>query len=155
MQEHFLREAIRLSIDPMQAGEGGPFGALVVKDGQIIGRGCNRVTTANDPTAHAEIVAIREACRRLHTFTLAGCEIYTSCEPCPMCLAAIYWARLDRLCYAATREDAAAAGFDDARIYDEIPLPASRRSLPTTQALHEEALAAFEAWAMKENRVEY
>ncbi len=155
MHEHFLREAIRLSIDEMQAGRGGPFGAVIVRDGRIVGTGSNRVTTTNDPTAHAEIVAIREACTRLGTFSLAGCEIYASCEPCPMCLAAIYWARLGRLYYAATRADAAAAGFDDAQIYDEIPLAPDARSIPTTQALRREALAALDAWAKQADRVEY
>ncbi|MBN2475536.1 MAG: nucleoside deaminase [Pirellulales bacterium] len=155
MDKRFLREAIRLSIEEMQAGVGGPFGAVVVRDGRILGTGCNRVTSAHDPTAHAEIVAIRDACARIEQFSLAGCELYASCEPCPMCLAAIYWARLDRLVYAATRADAAAAGFDDARIYDEIPRPPETRSLPTVQALRDEALAAFRAWAAKENRIEY
>src|SRR5262245_29961376 len=124
----FLREAIRLSIDKMQANEGGPFGAVIVRDGQIIGRGWNRVTSTNDPTAHAEIVAIRDACSRLKTFSLAGCEIYSSCEPCPLCLAAIFWARLDRIFYAATCEDAAAAGFDDGILYRELALPVANRS---------------------------
>jgi guanine deaminase len=155
MHQHFLREAIRLSIEKMQAGQGGPFGAVVVKDGGIVGVGFNCVTTTNDPTAHAEIVAIRDACARLGTFSLTGCEIYSSCEPCPMCLAAVYWARLERLHYAATREDAAAAGFDDAHVYREIPLPPAERSLPTTQDLRQEALAAFDAWLKKEDRIEY
>jgi len=155
MDERFLREAIRLSLDGMQAGAGGPFGAVVVRDGEIVGRGSNRVTSTNDPTAHAEIVAIRDACTRLERFSLAGCQIYSSCEPCPMCLAAIYWARLDRLVYAATRADAAQAGFDDAHIHREIPLPADARSLSTAQALQQEALVALEAWTQKEDRIEY
>ncbi len=155
MHERFLREAIRLSTDEMHPGAGGPFGAVIVKDGAIVGSGYNRVTSANDPTAHAEIVAIRGACSRLGSFSLAGCEIYTSCEPCPMCLAAIYWARLERLYFAATRRDAAEAGFDDAHIYDEISRPPAARSLPARQALRQEALAAFEAWRAKEDRVEY
>ena len=155
MDERFLREAIRLSIEKMNAGEGGPFGAVVVRDGQIVGVGWNRVTSGNDPTAHAEIVAIRDACLRLGTFRLSGCELYASCEPCPMCLAAIYWARIDRLCYAATREDAARAGFDDAWLYDQIALPSRQRSIPTSQHLRGEALPAFDAWAKKEDRVEY
>ena len=153
--EGFLREAIRLSIEKVQAGEGGPFGAVVVKDGQVVGTGCNRVTSTNDPTAHAEVVAIRDACSRLGTFSLAGATIYSSCEPCPMCLAAIYWARLDALYYAATREDAAAAGFDDSLIYEQIPLAPEARSLRTTQALREEGVAAFKAWSEKEDRIEY
>jgi tRNA(Arg) A34 adenosine deaminase TadA len=155
MQERFLREAIQLSIDHARAGRGGPFGAVVVRGGEIVGRGSNRVTSTNDPTAHAEIVAIREACRNLDTFTLAGCEIYASCEPCPMCLAAIYWARLDGLYCAATREDAAAAGFDDVRIYDEIALPPAERSVVAVQALRPKALAAFDAWRKNDQRVAY
>jgi len=151
----FLREAIQLSIDRMQAGEGGPFGAVVVKDGQVVGRGWNRVVSTNDPTAHAEIVAIRDACSRLGTFSLAGCEIYVSCEPCPMCLAAIYWARITQLFYAATREDAAKAGFDDERIYREIGLPPDVRSVRASQDLREEALAAFNAWREKPDRTQY
>ena len=155
MDKRFLREAIRLSIDNMQTAAGGPFGAVVAKGDEIVGCGFNRVTLANDPTAHAEIVAIRDACSRLGNFSLAGCRIYCSCEPCPMFLGAIYWARLDRLVYAASRADAAAAGFDDAHIYNEIPLPPHARSLPSTQDLRQEALAAFEVWAEKEDRVEY
>ena len=155
MNPAFLREAIRLSIEKMEANEGGPFGAVVVRDGQIIGRGWNRVTSANDPTAHAEIVAIRDACSRLHTFCLAGCELYCSCEPCPLCLAAIYWARLDRIFHAATCEDAAAAGFDDQLFYRELARPTVDRSIPMEQALREEACAAFKAWLEKEDRIRY
>ena len=155
MDERFLREAIRLSLDKMQAGEGGPFGAVVVRRGEIVGVGWNRVTSTNDPTAHAEIVAMRDACSRLGTFLLAGCDLYTSCEPCPMCLAAIYWARIEHLYYAAGREDAAAAGFDDAWLYDEIALPPAERAMPTEQHLRDAALEAFAAWARKEDRVEY
>ena len=155
MDQRFLREAIRLSLDRMLAGEGGPFGAVVVQQGEIVGTGWNRGTSVNDPTAHAEIVAIRDACLRLGTFSLAGCEIYASCEPCPMCLSAIYWARIERLYYAATREDAALAGFDDSFLYDEIALPPADRTLLATQHLRQEALAAFQAWRGKEDRVEY
>jgi len=155
MDERLLREAIRLSIDKMEAGAGGPFGAVVARDGQIVGEGWNRVTSANDPTAHAEVVAIRDACSRLGTFMLSGCEIYSSCEPCPMCLSAIYWARLDRLYYAATADDAAQAGFDDSWIAAEIVLAPAERSLPTVQDLRREALAAFETWAQKQDRTEY
>lgn len=155
MHNDFLREAIRLSMVEVQAAEGGPFGAVIVKGDQIVGRGFNRVALANDPTAHAEIVAIRDACSRLGSFSLADCEIYSSCEPCPMCLAAIYWARLPRLHYAATRQDAAEAGFDDAHIYRQIALPPAARNLATQQALRTEALAAFEAWREKEDRVQY
>ena len=155
MHKRFLREAIRLSIDKMEAGEGGPFGALVVREGQIVGVGWNRVTSTNDPTAHAEVVAIRDACTRLATFSLAECDLYASCEPCPMCLATLYWARIERLYYAATREDAAGAGFGDSRIYDEIALRPSARSILAVQDLRQEAQTAFEAWAKKEDRVEY
>ena len=123
MNTMFLREAIRLSLEKMEAGEGGPFGAVVVQNGEVVGRGWNRVTSTNDPTAHAEILAIRDACRRLETFSLAGCEIYSSCEPCPMCFAAIYWARLERIYYAATCKDATAAGFDDTPLYEQFTLP--------------------------------
>lgn len=153
--EPFLREAIRLSEEKMEAAEGGPFGAVVVKAGNIIGRGWNRVTTANDPTAHAEVMAIREACSTLGTFSLAGCEIYSSCEPCPMCLSAIYWARLDALYFAATRADAADAGFDDALLYSEIPKDWSSRSIKTGQHLHAAALPAFGKWKAKEDRTAY
>jgi tRNA(Arg) A34 adenosine deaminase TadA len=155
MDERFLREAIRLSMEKMHDDEGGPFGAVVVREGQIVGAGWNRVTSANDPTAHAEIVAIRDACSRLGTFCLSGCDLYTSCEPCPMCLAATFWARIDRIYYAATREDAAWAGFDDAWFYDQLALPPLERSIPATQHLREEALAPFDAWAKKEDRIEY
>jgi len=155
MNEHFMREAIRISVEKMRDGLGGPFGAVVVKDNRIIARGWNQVTSANDPTAHAEIAALREACRQLGDFRLPGCEIYTSCEPCPMCLGAIYWARLDRLFFAATRQDAAEAGFDDERLYREIPLPAAQRRLPTRQMLREAALDAFAQWKAKPDRIPY
>ncbi len=155
MNEQFLHQAIRLSTESMQSEGSGPFGAVIVKDDEIVGRGVNRVTSTNDPTAHAEIVAIRDACRHLGVFSLAGCVIYSSCEPCPMCLAAIYWARLDEIHFAATREDAAAAGFDDAFIYDEIGLPPVERSVPARQALRDDAIKAFEAWAEFEGRIEY
>jgi tRNA(Arg) A34 adenosine deaminase TadA len=155
MSESFMREAIALSVRGMREGMGGPFGAVVVKDGQIIGRGSNEVTTANDPTAHAEIVAIREACRTLASFRLDGCEIYSSCEPCPMCLSAIYWARISRMYYAATRQDAAGAGFDDEFLYREIPLPVIERRLPTEQLLRESALAAFAEWRAKPDKIRY
>ena len=153
--EKFLREAIRLAEEKMEAGEGGPFGAVVVKDGEIVGRGWNRVTSANDPTAHAEVEAIRQACANLGTFSLAGCELYASCEPCPMCLSAIYWARLDALYFAASRDDAADAGFDDALLYEEVPLDWDRRKLPSEQHLHEEAQAAFRAWKDKTDKTAY
>ena len=155
MNPAFLREAIRLSIEKMEANEGGPFGAVIVRDQQIIGRGWNRVTSTNDPTAHAEVVAIRDACSQLKTFSLAGCEIYSSCEPCPLCLAAIYWSRLDRIYYAATCDDAAAAGFDDRNFYRELAKPAGDRSIPMEQALRNEACVALQAWAKKEDRIRY
>jgi tRNA(Arg) A34 adenosine deaminase TadA len=155
MNQEFLREAIRLSTESVQSEGAGPFGAVIAKGDTIVGRGVNRVTSSNDPTAHAEIVAIRDACRHLGTFSLAGCAIYSSCEPCPMCLAAVYWARIDEIYYAATRDDAAAAGFDDAFIYDEIGLPPVERSVPARQANRSEALEAFEAWAACDDRIEY
>jgi tRNA(Arg) A34 adenosine deaminase TadA len=155
MNEAFMREAIALSLEKMDAGDGGPFGAVIVKDGKIVGRGWNRVTSANDPTAHAEMMAIREACQRLGTFELTGCEIYSSCEPCPMCLAAIYWARIDRLWFAADRSDAAAAGFDDEFIYREVSKDWNTRRLPAGQALRTEAQLAFAAWNAKTNRTPY
>jgi len=155
MNRKFLHEAIRLSIEKMEANEGGPFGAVIVKDGEIVGRGWNQVTSTNDPTAHAEIVAIRDACARLETFSLAGCEIYTSCEPCPMCLSAINWARLDRIYYAATSEDAAAIGFDDSSLYHDLSLPPNERLIPREQDLREEALEAFRKWAEKQDKMEY
>jgi len=139
----------------MEAGEGGPFGAVVVKDGVILGEGWNRVTSACDPTAHAEVSAIREACSRLGTFSLKGCEIYTSCEPCPMCLSAIYWARLDRLWQANGRADAAAIQFDDEWLYREVALPAAERAIPVSELLREEALAVFRAWDAKADKVRY
>src|ERR1035437_7041037 len=154
-KENFMREAIRLSIDSMRAGNGGPFGAVVVKDGKIIARGFNKVTSSNDPTAHAEVVAIREACTVLNSFQLAGCEIYTSCEPCPMCLGAIYWARPDKMYFANTKSDAAAIGFDDQFIYEEIELNYADRQLSTEQLLQEEALIAFKEWEQKTDKIEY
>ena len=151
----FMRRAIELSRVHMEAGEGGPFGAVVVKDGLIVGEGWNRVTSSQDPTAHAEVVAIRQACQKLGTFQLRGCEIYTSCEPCPMCLAAVYWARLDRLWYANGRTDAAAIQFDDDWLYREVALPAEARSLPSHQFLRDEALDVFRAWAQKPDKTPY
>jgi tRNA(Arg) A34 adenosine deaminase TadA len=153
--EILLREAIRLSREPMLAGEGGPFGAVVARDGEILGRGWNQVTTARDPTAHAEVVALREACRRLGDHRLGGCVLYASCEPCPMCLAAAYWARVDRLVFAATRDDAAAAGFDDAFLYREFALPPEQRALPMHQLLREEGSAVLGEWLRFPGRVPY
>ncbi len=150
-----MEEAIRLAEAGMRANAGGPFGCVIVKDGEIIGRGYNEVTSTNDPTAHAEVVAIREACRHLGSFQLDGCTLYTSCEPCPMCLGAIYWARPDRVFYACTREDAAGIGFDDAFIYREIDLPVAARSIPMASLEREKALDVFRAWMNKEDKIEY
>ena len=153
--EPFLLEAIRLSEEKMELGEGGPFGAVVVKDGEIVGRGWNRVTTANDPTAHAEVEAIRQACTNLGIFTLIGCDLYASCEPCPMCLSAIYWARLDTLYFAAGHDDAADAGFDDALLYEEISKERGTRTLKTEQHLQNEAQAVFSIWKNKSDKTLY
>ena len=150
-----MREAIRLSLLKMQSGQGGPFGAVVVRRGQIIARGWNRVTSANDPTAHAEVMAIRAACRKLKTFQLADCELYTSCEPCPMCLAAIYWARLKKVYYANSRRDAAKIGFDDELIYREVAQPVSQRLIPMKQLLRVEAGKVFAEWKVKPDKVVY
>lgn len=150
-----MAEAIALSIRNVTDGKGGPFAAVVVKDGKVVARGVNRVTETNDPTAHAEVVAIREACKVLNDFQLSGCEIYTSCEPCPMCLAAIYWARPDRVYFANTKDDAAEAGFDDSLIYSEIGLPHDRRKMPLVQMMREEALAAFKQWAVSPMKKKY
>lgn len=155
MNESHLRAAIDLATQHMQGGEGGPFGAVIVKEGAVIARGWNRVTSSNDPTAHAEVNAIRAACAELATFDLSGCELYTSCEPCPMCLGAIYWARLDRVYYAASRHDAALAGFSDEELYEEIPKPIEERRIPMTRALEEEGKAPFTAWAEKSDRIPY
>ena len=149
-----MRRAIELSIKNLESG-GGPFGAVVVKDGQIIGEGINQVTSTNDPSAHAEVVAIREACRKLKCFQLDGCEIYTSCEPCPMCMALVYWAHLGKVYYANTAADAAKIGFDDARIYQELKLPHAERSLPMKQMMRNEALVAFHTWQQKPDKVRY
>lgn len=146
MQLQFLERAIELADLGMRAGQGGPFGAVIVRAGAILAEGQNQVTTAHDPTAHAEVCAIRAACRAVGDFSLAGAEIYSSCEPCPMCLSAIYWARLDCLYFAASREDAAEIGFDDAFLYREIPLAAAERRLPSIQALRDDARAMMLPW---------
>lgn len=153
--DKFLAEAVKLSIRNIQTGEGGPFGAVIVKNGQIIAWGNNRVTSTNDPTAHAEVVAIREACQKLGTFGLEGCELYSSCEPCPMCLSAIYWARIEKVFYANTKDDAAKIGFDDAFIYDEIKKPPFERRLFMERIKNKEAWEAFEQWAKKSDKQEY
>lgn len=155
VHETFMEEAIALSLKNVQENNGGPFAAIIVMKEKIISRGTNLVTSMNDPTAHAEIMAIREACRTLNTYKLDGCEIYTTCEPCPMCLGAIYWARLERIYYANSRSDAAQIGFDDNFIYQEIPLPTSQRKIPTIRLLQEQALAAFRVWERKENKTMY
>ncbi|WP_238354635.1 nucleoside deaminase [Fulvivirga marina] len=154
-KNEMMREAIRLSIENVESGNGGPFGAVVVKDGKIIARGTNQVTSTNDPTAHAEVVAIRKACEVLGSFQLDGCEIYTSCEPCPMCLGAIYWARPDKIYYANTKTDAAEIDFDDQFIYEELDRPISERKLFTEQMLRDEALIAFKKWAESSDKIEY
>ena len=153
--EYFMREAIRLSIQNVEKGSGGPFAAIIVKDGVIFASGVNLVTTNNDPTAHAEVIAIREACAALQTFQLDGCEIYCSCEPCPMCLGAIYWSRISKLYFANTKEDAAAIDFDDQFIYNEIELPIEKRTLTTIQLLRDEALEAFTKWESSPLKVKY
>jgi guanine deaminase len=155
MHEAYLRRAIRLAVDNVRQGRGGPFGAIVVRDGTVIGEGANHVTAANDPTAHAEIVAIREACRKLGRFDLRGCTLYASCEPCPMCLGAVYWARLDALYFAAGRDDAAAAGFDDSLIYAQAGLPPEVRSIPTRALLRDEGLEPFTLWRATASKVPY
>lgn len=155
MNKKFMNRAIELAQTGMEANHGGPFGCVIVKDNTIIGEGCNRVTTSNDPTAHAEVVAIRDACDHLGTFQLTGCDIYTSCEPCPMCLGAIYWARPDHIYYAANREDAADAGFDDSFIYREIPLTVEERSIPMKTIGRGSAINLFEKWKNKPDKTAY
>lgn len=154
-RKEFMDEAIRLAQENVYTGNGGPFGAVVVRNGEIIARGVNMVTALNDPTAHAEVVAIREAAKTLGWFELTGCDLYSSCEPCPMCLGAIYWARPSGLYFAAGREDAANAGFDDAHIYDELCMPVDGRKIPTQQVKHPDALKAFEKWAESGNKIPY
>jgi guanine deaminase len=154
MSDQFMRRAIALALDNIRAG-GGPFGAVIARDARIIAEGVNRVTAAHDPTAHAEVVAIREACRALKNFQLEGCELYTTCEPCPMCLGAIYWARPSRVFYAAAAGDAAAAGFDDAFIYDELKKAHAARRIPMTQLLRGESLQIFSAWKSQPNKTPY
>lgn len=153
--EEFMRHAITLSKQNVEKGLGGPFGAVIVKDGEIVAQSANMVTANNDPTAHAEVSVIRLACEKLNSFSLAGCVIYTSCEPCPMCLGAIYWARLDKMYYANNKKDAANAGFDDAFIYEEIDLPLDNRKLKAERLLAEEALEAFKMWDISEGKTKY
>jgi len=154
-QNQYMQEAIRLAEDGVRSNRGGPFGCVVVQRGQIVGRGNNQVTSTNDPTAHAEVTAIRAACRQLGTFQLTDCELYTSCEPCPMCLAAIYWARIPEVYYGNTRADAAAIGFDDAFIYDQVPLAPDQRTVKMQAFMREESLGAFREWSAKTDKVRY
>ena len=151
----FLRRAIALATENVVSGKGGPFAAVIVRDGKIVGEGANTVTATNDPTAHGEVNAIRAACKALGTFTLAGCELYTSCEPCPMCLAASYWARLDAIYYGCSAADAARAGFDDAFLYDEFRKDQAARSLPVDAAARRRSMGRFAAWIASPNKVEY
>jgi len=155
MDKIYMKRAIELAQKGMESNQGGPFGCVIVKSNKIIAEGNNRVTSENDPTAHAEIVAIRRACKALGDFQLTGCDIYTSCEPCPMCLGAIYWARPDRVFYAGTRQDAAIAGFDDSFIYEELNLSPENRSIPNHQILQSDATILFDKWKEKEDRVDY
>lgn len=153
-QKEFMQAAIQLALDNINHG-GGPFGAVIVKDGKIVGQGCNRVTDHLDPTAHAEVMAIRNTCKALDTFVLEGCEIYSSCEPCPMCLSAIYWAHIDRIYYACTKHDAAEAGFDDSFIYKQLELPADKRAIMAEEHDRTLSQAVFDKWMKKEDKIEY
>jgi len=155
MSAELMRRAIALALENVRTARGGPFAALVAKHGNVIGEGANSVTSTNDPTAHAEVVAIRAACRALGTFQLIDCELYTTCEPCPMCLGAIYWARPARVFYAGVAADAADAGFDDAFIYEELRRPPESRRIPMTQVMREESLAIFAAWKQLANKTQY
>jgi tRNA(Arg) A34 adenosine deaminase TadA len=155
MENQFMQRAIELARSGMQSGKGGPFGCVIVKDGEIIGEGSNGVTSTNDPTAHAEVVAIRQACTNLNSFQLEGCDIYTSCEPCPMCLGAIYWARPAKVYYACTHEDAAAIEFDDKFIYEELALKPAERHIPFEQILRDKALEVFQEWKEKTDKIRY
>jgi guanine deaminase len=155
MSADLMRRAIALALENVRSARGGPFGALVAKQGKVIGEGANSVTATNDPTAHAEVVAIRAACRALGSFQLTGCELYTTCEPCPMCLGAIYWARPARVFYGGTAADAADAGFDDAFIYEELRRPPDARRIPIIQMMGEESLSVFAAWKQQANKATY
>ncbi len=155
MDRSFMEQAIRLAVENVKTNNGGPFGTVIVKNDEIISHGTNHVAVAGDPTAHAEIVAIRAACKKLNTYNLQGCEIYCSCEPCPMCLGAIYWARIDRIWFAATKEDAAGYQFDDRFIYEEVSKPYSERKLETRQLMQEKALEAFRLWQESDNKEPY
>lgn len=155
MDNPFMARAIQLSIDNVRSGQGGPFGAVIVQDGNIIAVGVNRVTSTNDPTAHAEVVAIREACANVGSFELKDCELYASCEPCPMCLGAIYWAHLARIYFGNLASDASEIGFDDSAIYHEFARPHSERAIPMVQMMREQALAAFRTWNEKPDKILY
>src|SRR5260370_21824024 len=155
MSPEFMKRAIALALENVRLGSGGPFAAVIVKENRIIAEGANRVTRSNDPTAHAEVVAIREACRVLADFQLAECDLYTTCEPCPMCLGAIYWARPARVFYAGVAADAADAGFDDAFIYDELKVAPEERRIPMLQCMREESLAIFSAWKRQPHKAPY
>lgn len=155
MKNSFMAKAIELALENVRSGKGGPFAAIVVKDGKVVGEGTNQVTACKDPTAHAEIVAIRDACRTLNDFQLKGCEIYTTCEPCPMCMAAIYWARPDKIYFASTTQDAAGYGFDDRLIGEQLRLPWQERKIPMTQLMREEALQTFILWQQTPGKIEY
>jgi len=155
MDNPFMSRAIELSLENARSGRGGPFGAVIVRERRILAEGANQVTTSSDPTAHAEVIAIRKACQELGHFELSGCELYTSCEPCPMCLGAIYWARISRVYFANVAADAAKIGFSDAAIYSEIAKPYPQRAIPMTQMMREEALAAFRAWEANPNKIDY
>lgn len=151
----FMQRAIELSLENVRSGSGGPFAALVVRDGAILATGTNQVTTSQDPTAHAEVVAIRGACQAVHNFQLSGCELYTTCEPCPMCMGAIYWARLARVYYANTRDDAAKIGFDDSFIYGQLVMPIEGRKIPMIGLMRDQALEAFREWEKSQIKVKY
>jgi guanine deaminase len=155
MNNLFMERAIQLAVENVRSGQGGPFGAVIVKEGNTVAEGANQVTATNDPTAHAEVLAIRQACRKLGLFELKGCELYTSCEPCPMCLGAIYWTRLSRVYYGSRAADASQAGFDDSFIYREIAQPHPERGIPMVEMMREEALAAFRAWQEKADKIRY
>jgi tRNA(Arg) A34 adenosine deaminase TadA len=151
----FMRRAITLATNNVTSGNGGPFGAVITREGLVIGEGTNQVTSSGDPTAHAEILAIRAACKNIESHILDGCIIYTSCEPCPMCLSAIYWSRIKLIYFGNKKSDAAAIGFDDAHIYKQIALPKSQRSIPTEQMLSEEAIISFQKWSRSQFKIEY
>jgi guanine deaminase len=155
MDNAFMARAIQLSVDNVRTGRGGPFGTVIVKEGIVVAEAANQVTAANDPTAHAEVLAIRQACQRFSCFELRGCDLYTSCEPCPMCLGAIYWARIDKVYFGNLAADAAKIGFDDSAIYAEITQPHAQREIPMIQMMREEALAAFRAWVQYPDKIRY